>query len=234
VESIELACRLEVFAHLVSEAAFNQLRTNEQLGYLVWSGAQNVKGVLGFRVIVQSGDKPADFLEQRIEAFLNQYKDELASLSEATYRENLAAVIAQKLEKDKTLNEESTRHWNEISKHHYVFNRVDLEVNVLKTLKLEDIVQFFQSHILVNSPTRRKMSVQVFGNLFTVPEEGKFVPHSTTAATNVLTTETSQGTEPAARSIPTPPPVPNDGAPITRLSSSAKFKRSMPLFPNLV
>ncbi len=39
------------------------------------------------------------------------------------YTKNLNAVIARKLEKDKTLNEETSRHWQEIAKHRYTFNR---------------------------------------------------------------------------------------------------------------
>jgi len=185
-----LSAKMELLAHLMSEPCFNQLRTNEQLGYLVWSGQQLMKGVLGLRVIVQSADKPADFLEQRIEAFLQQFKTTLASLSAESYQINLAAVIAKKLEKDKTLNEETNRHWGEIAKHKFIFNRVELEVEVLRRLQLRDLVEFYNLCIAINSPHRAKFAVQVFGCNFQVPEEGKFAPIQQPLSQQTQTTNT--------------------------------------------
>jgi insulysin len=49
------AVRVDLFSQIVNDKCYNQLRTKEQLGYLVWSGAQKdaTYHAIGFRVIVQ-------------------------------------------------------------------------------------------------------------------------------------------------------------------------------------
>jgi len=68
--TVELHAAAELFAHLVREPLFNQLHTKEQLGYLTWSNLTNMKGVLHWRVLIQSAAAPANYLDYRIEAFL--------------------------------------------------------------------------------------------------------------------------------------------------------------------
>jgi insulysin len=60
---------LGLLAQIASEPCFDQLRTKEQLGYLVFSGVRKQPGMMGFRIIIQSERDPI-YLENRIEAFL--------------------------------------------------------------------------------------------------------------------------------------------------------------------
>ncbi|OWR46486.1 putative metalloprotease, partial [Danaus plexippus plexippus] len=62
---------LELLAQALSEPCFHVLRTQEQLGYIVFSGIRRSNGVQGLRVIVQSDRHPA-YLEDRIENFIRR------------------------------------------------------------------------------------------------------------------------------------------------------------------
>lgn len=64
---------LDLFSHLVDEPCFDQLRTKEQLGYIVNSGIRRSRGVQGFRVIVQSA-RDLQHVNQRIELFLDSIR----------------------------------------------------------------------------------------------------------------------------------------------------------------
>lgn len=44
-------------------------RTQDQLGYIVFSGVRRANGAKGLRIIVQSA-KPLDYVDERIEKFL--------------------------------------------------------------------------------------------------------------------------------------------------------------------
>jgi hypothetical protein len=72
-QTLENNALLELFCHLVDEPCFDQLRTKEQLGYLVGSGVRRSRGVQGFRVIVQSARK-LDHVNQRIELFIDSIR----------------------------------------------------------------------------------------------------------------------------------------------------------------
>lgn len=71
--SIKQRATLSLFATIFQEPCFDQLRTKEQLGYMVFSGARRQNAVEGYRVIVQSERHPL-YLESRIEAFLANMK----------------------------------------------------------------------------------------------------------------------------------------------------------------
>jgi len=58
----------------LKEPCFNQLRTKEQLGYIVFTQFFSVNKVLGGLIIVQSSKYGASYLEERINSFLHQVK----------------------------------------------------------------------------------------------------------------------------------------------------------------
>ena len=108
---------LDQFLH---EPAFDQLRTKEQLGYVVFSGMRGGATIYGFRFIIQS-EKPAEYLEARIEAFLTSQIDVIAAMSDADFEGHKRSVINKRLEKLKNLDQETNRHWAQISNEYYDF-----------------------------------------------------------------------------------------------------------------
>lgn len=61
---------VDLVCQILSEPCYNQLRTKEQLGYIVFCGSRKSNGVQGVRIIVQSNKHPG-FVEERIESFLD-------------------------------------------------------------------------------------------------------------------------------------------------------------------
>jgi secreted Zn-dependent insulinase-like peptidase len=155
------------------------------------------QGVYCFRVIVQSDKRDAKYLDQRIRRMLGVQDDEgddlpaevkeekaegegaaeaymslrqkLASQTEEQFKDNVNAVVAKKLEKDKTPWQEATRFWGEISSSAYLFDRKQIEADVLKTLELREVLAFYDTYIGTGAPSRRLFSGQVFGEGHEVP-----------------------------------------------------------------
>ena len=69
LQSTEANMLLELFAQIISEPCFTVLRTDEQLGYIVFSGIRRANGAQGLRIIVQS-DKHPQYVEERIDKFM--------------------------------------------------------------------------------------------------------------------------------------------------------------------
>ncbi|KAJ8705714.1 hypothetical protein PYW08_012760 [Mythimna loreyi] len=158
------ACRsnvvLELLAHTLAEPCFSMLRTKEQLGYIVFSGLRRSNGVQGFRVIVQS-DRHPEYLEQRIENFLQGSLEYLENMSDAEFTKYRAALAAQKLEKPKRMSSRAAQIWNEITAQVYNFDRPKVEVEQLNTVTKDELIQFYKKHISMESPERQKLSVYV-------------------------------------------------------------------------
>lgn len=117
-----LRARLQLFDQIVHEPAFDQLRTKEQLGYIVQTSISSRIGVLGWKVLVQSERDPVH-VESRIDAFLGQAKTLLEGLTEEEFARHKGSLIAKREEKPKNLGEETKRFWGRISDRYYEFGR---------------------------------------------------------------------------------------------------------------
>eukprot|EP00479_Gromia_sphaerica_P008783 TRINITY_DN3490_c0_g1_i2.p1 TRINITY_DN3490_c0_g1~~TRINITY_DN3490_c0_g1_i2.p1 ORF type:complete len:328 (-),score=61.57 TRINITY_DN3490_c0_g1_i2:26-1009(-) len=159
----ECGVLLTLLGHMANQPCYEQLRTVEQLGYIVWSGVQNMSNILCYRVIVQSSDKEVEYLNKRIERFLKQYRKELDEMSEEKFETSKDAVIKLILEKEKKLSETTQRFWSEIATRQYLFDRAQQEAETLRGLHLEDLKHFFDRYIAMNAPERRKFSSRSVG-----------------------------------------------------------------------
>ncbi len=130
---------------------------------------------------------------------------------------------------------------------------VDLEVEALRRLTQDEVVAFFDRHIRVNSAARKKLSIQVFGNkhafaagLSTTPPpavtdkkkpeaEPKDEDSEDETDKAAEASKPKDGAAAAAKEPAKPlPPVPVDNATLVPLTDYIAFKKSMPLYPNLV
>ena len=72
-QTLENNALINLFDHLVNEPCFNQLRTKEQLGYVVHTGVSRAFDAQGFQILVQSTYE-LDYVNRRIELFLDSIR----------------------------------------------------------------------------------------------------------------------------------------------------------------
>jgi insulysin len=90
----------------IKEAAFDQLRTKEQLGYIVFSSVKRIaQNILALSIIVQSSHKDPMFLDSRIEDFLLNYRETLVSMTNEKLQIFVQALVEKLLEKPKNLDQ---------------------------------------------------------------------------------------------------------------------------------
>merc|ERR1711976_912566 len=150
---------LELFSQIINENCYNQLRTQEQLGYVVFSGVRRSNGAQGLRVIVQS-DRHPEYLDERIESFLASVDTMLETMEDTEFSQHVEALASKRLEKPKKMGVRNGRYWSEILSQHYNFNRDEIEVGCLRELSKEDVIQFYKQFIS-DSDARRKLSCHV-------------------------------------------------------------------------
>lgn len=115
-----LRAKALLFDQMTHEPAFDQLRTKEQLGYVVFSGARSSPTTMGYRFIIQS-EKTPEYLTERIDSFLTSFGATLESMSDTEIEAHKKSVIAKRLEKLKNLDQESGRLWNHIDNEYLDF-----------------------------------------------------------------------------------------------------------------
>jgi len=204
---------LELFSQIINESCYNQLRTQEQLGYIVFSGVRRSNGAQGMRVIVQSERHP-QYLDSRIEAFIQNLGEALENMEDSEFATHVEALATKRLEKPKKLSVRNGRYWSEILSQHYNFDRDTVEVAALRSLTKKDIIQFYKTYI-ADSPDRRKLSCHVVST----SEGGAGHPDTVPVTNGDL-----EVTEDAAEAV-TASSTPRSVTDITA------FKSSLPLYP---
>jgi insulysin len=181
---------LDLITHIAYNSAFSMLRTKEQLGYIVSAQARKTAGGgWGMSVVVQSSVALPEVLEDRIEAWLEVYRQELEEMSPESIAREASAVAAQLLEKDTKLSQEVNRVWGEILNTEGLtdrmrtpaFDRLEKLVEHLIVVdeastngeprkrrtarQLKDrVLEFFDEHFAATSPKRRSMAAHVYSH----------------------------------------------------------------------
>ncbi|KAF8965197.1 Metalloenzyme, LuxS/M16 peptidase-like protein [Flammula alnicola] len=151
-----------LLTQLMSEPAFNTLRTKEQLGYIVSCTSWSLPGASekGMRIVVQSEKRP-EYIEARVEAFLDEMKTKLEEMTEEEFRSHRNGLEKKWLEADKNLAEEVSKYLVHINSGHWDFFRSEKDAALLKAITKSDVLQLFLSRVHPSSRTRSKLSVHM-------------------------------------------------------------------------
>jgi insulysin len=113
---------------IMSEPAFNALRTKEQLGYVVSCSRWNLPGdsQFGLRIVVQS-ERGSGYLEERVEAFLDSMDQKIRELTPGEFHDFKSGLQQRWKEPAKNLAEELSRYWSHIDSGYLDFLRGECE-----------------------------------------------------------------------------------------------------------
>lgn len=152
------------FQMIMEEPLFNQLRTQEQLGYNVFCLLRDTFGILGYSVTacVQADKYTTEHVDKRIEAFLKSFKKMLNEMSEKELLSVKEALTKVKQCADIHLKEELDKNWAEITSGEYVFDRLQREVDAIGEITIEELRKWMEDHTIGGS-NLRKLSVQIVG-----------------------------------------------------------------------
>lgn len=171
VTNVPLRARLSLIAQIAQEPCFNQLRTREQLGYLVFSGVRRHVGTVGLRFLIQS-ERSTVHLEHRVEEFLVLLRDIIVKMSEKDYLAQVDSLVADKQEKFKNMGQEGAKYWGDIEWGYYEFDDAEKDVTELRTVDKASLLEFFDTFLDPKSPQFRKLSVHLTSQK-TVPGSNK-------------------------------------------------------------
>ncbi|KAJ6645539.1 Insulin-degrading enzyme [Pseudolycoriella hygida] len=152
---------LELVNQILSQPFYHQLRTTEQLGYIVYCGIRNSSGSQGIRFIVQSCRNPL-YVQGRIKVFLDSMLDQLTNMPDDEFERHKESLAAINLEKPKRLLDQFHKFMNEITVQQYNFERDEKSVAILRTVTKAEIIDFYKNYILFSGPQNCTLSMNVF------------------------------------------------------------------------
>mgnify|MGYP003575368341 CR=1 FL=1 len=156
--------QLAVLNALFGNAFFMQLRTHEQLGYVVVSSEYPVDDVPGFIMLVQSSNTDLPGIKARMDKFRKDYLAELKATDTTEIEQAKQAMIANVLQKPTDFYAEAELYTGEFWNGKYQFDARDRYLAALKKVTKADLIAIYES-LLMNDKSGKAL-LQLRGTNF--------------------------------------------------------------------
>ena len=140
--------------HLMSASFFNELRTNQQLGYQVGSGYMPLNGHPGVLLYIQSNVAAPVRLLAAVDSFINDFPLTMMGLTDQQWQQAKLSLVNQILHKDSSLQATSKRYWVSIGHQDYQFQQRQMIVDELLAMGKNDVLKHIVNQMRHNHADR--------------------------------------------------------------------------------
>lgn len=124
IECARTEVLLDLFVQITATPLHENLRTKEQIGYIVFNKKRIDHNVLTYSNYLQSQDKTCAHMVQRSDYYMHSLlTDLLPNLQNDEFAHHKHSLLQSYLEKDKQLLDEAARMWLEISKQTFAYDK---------------------------------------------------------------------------------------------------------------
>jgi insulysin len=175
VDNVETRMITRILNNFINEPFYTEMRTKQQLGYIVYGGAfvnpQN--GYLAF--IIQSGKYNPDVIKSKSDAFIKTLPSAFEKMSELEFNLIKASVEKTLLMKKKHISSVAHEMYSTIFEHDENFNKKNQEIVALKSLKKERVLEVFKS--ILDDKNKKTLDILMYAKNQQIPEtkESKIV-----------------------------------------------------------
>jgi secreted Zn-dependent insulinase-like peptidase len=139
-----------LLAQMISSPYYQYMRTEQQLGYIVFATAYPQKSVPGLLFIVQSPTASPEEMMNHSRIFFRDYEGKLETMSDEEFALFQEGLITRLAEKPKNMGEKAANFWADLSTERYTFDTrqaiADEVVNITKT----QILNLYRRAVLNN------------------------------------------------------------------------------------
>ena len=169
-DSPEQEARLRVFAQLIKTPFYSELRTQQQLGYIVFAGYMPLLTQPGVVFTVQSPEASTQAIENAAFEFFGEFEAQLQTMTVAEFNEFKASVLTGLTEEDPNLSARSGRFWRSIGLQDLGFDRREKVIAAVRAMELSDARQLArnlakaQDFIFLESESEAELSLMRSAN----------------------------------------------------------------------
>ncbi|KAJ2786462.1 metalloprotease [Coemansia interrupta] len=140
-------CLRQIVMGILKQPFFYQLRTKEQLGYIVYAGGHRDEQAKGSITLQIQSDSNPFYLAMRIDCFLRNFRQVLVDYDDSKLATKIKTLAEAWSEKHKSIQEEANAFWSPISNGDYDFNFNRGCVGLLEKVTKADLIEFWDRHI---------------------------------------------------------------------------------------
>lgn len=99
----------------INQPFFNELRTNQQLGYVVHAFEYSLRNIYGLIFMVQSAQHSCEYCIYRANEFLLDERVVVQNLTDSQFKIQRQSLMTDLAETDKNMGEVHARGWHQIA-----------------------------------------------------------------------------------------------------------------------
>ncbi|KAJ2826153.1 metalloprotease [Coemansia erecta] len=181
-----------LLARIIESPFFDELRTREQLGYMVMASKTSFDtGRLMLLFNAQSEVNPA-YLTQRINKFIRDTRQHIVGYSAQDFDTLVQSQIALKAAKLKSIEEEAEGFWQRIASGAYDFDYIAQEIAQLNALDKGDLLKYWDMYVNPDTAVDyTRIDSQLWSTKIAYPEDNELAayPESVIALFGCLDSE---------------------------------------------
>ncbi|MBT3144057.1 insulinase family protein [Neptunomonas phycophila] len=138
------AAAVTLINEIFSAPFYSQLRTEQQLGYIVFASPMTIRKQPGMALVVQSPSTDIQVIKERMDAFMQAFTQQLKELDETTLNRFKASVLARINDQDRQLSDSTNRFWRDIDNQALSFDkreRLSAYISALTAPELKSIYE---------------------------------------------------------------------------------------------
>ena len=138
-ESVAESARLMLLEQMLATPAYTSLRTEKQLGYIVFAALYPIRDVQGLMFVVQSPSVDANTIYTEVDSFLLGYKSDVLN----NFERDKLAVLAGLRQKPKTQAERAGEFWDGLLRGDTDFTRKQRLISAVEGLVGADLTEYY-------------------------------------------------------------------------------------------
>ena len=154
-KSLRERAYMSLLSQIIQTPFFSDLRTVQQMGYVVFSHYIPVGRVPGIMFVIQSPDVVPDDMNAAVEVFLENFPDWLADrVNDDEFEAYKSGITGQLLKKYDSLGEKSEVYWTAIDQKEFNFDSREVLAQEIERIDRQSFDQFVQNLLIGKSNHR--------------------------------------------------------------------------------
>lgn len=165
IPSVADRIHLAMLGEFIDRPVFETLRTEHQLGYVVFGYVTTHASIVEVRVLVQGFREGPDAVQMLIESTVQNLTSKIANMSEDEFKTRKATLRSTLDNPPKTLSQYAGKYWGQIWEREYCWQKTALQLAVLDDPKFSSPAPLLQAWKNTVEPGhQKKVTVKLYGS----------------------------------------------------------------------
>ena len=144
----------------IEQPFYTEMRTNQQLGYVVWSYPRLQDDTYYLNFLIQSGDYPADDLDQRADNLIVTLPNLISNMSDESFQQLIDSEVETLERKPLSISERAAKNKTIIFDYDGDFSRNNKTIEALKRANKDSLADNMRK--IISKETRKMINILAF------------------------------------------------------------------------